>query len=115
MGPRRYPNLCRIEDYRRMGKRRYTANPTSSLEVELLGLLPGVGGVTEVTVRGGLVVDGLLQVELLDCICQLRVPITLQDNPREYLPITPGRRSKFCRTISTSSSSDFLPVPYEST
>ena len=37
-----------------------------SLELELLGLLPGVGRVAKVTVRGGLEVDGLLEVELLD-------------------------------------------------
>lgn len=38
----------------------------NSLELELLGLLPGVGRVTEVTVRSGLEVDWLLEVELLD-------------------------------------------------
>jgi hypothetical protein len=34
------------------------------LELERLGLLPVVVGVTEMTVRGGLEVDGLLEVEL---------------------------------------------------
>lgn len=38
-----------------------------NLELELLGLLPRVVLVTEVTVRGGSEVDGLLEVELLDC------------------------------------------------
>jgi hypothetical protein len=37
-----------------------------NLVLELLGLLPGVVGVTEVTVRGGLSVDGGLELELLD-------------------------------------------------
>lgn len=40
---------------------------TSSLKVELLGLLPRVGRVTEVTVSSGLKVLRLLEVEGLDC------------------------------------------------
>lgn len=40
--------------------------PPVRLELEGLGLLPGVGGVTEVTVRSGLQVLGLLEVELGD-------------------------------------------------
>lgn len=39
----------------------------SSLVLEGLGLLPGVVGVTEVTVRSGPQVLRLLEVELLDC------------------------------------------------
>jgi hypothetical protein len=38
----------------------------NDLELELLGLLPGVVGVTEVTVRSGLSVDGSLELEFLD-------------------------------------------------
>lgn len=37
-----------------------------SLELELLRLLPRVGGVTEVTVRSGLEVLGLLETQVLD-------------------------------------------------
>lgn len=40
---------------------------TSSLKVELLGLLPRVGRVTEVTVSSGVKVLRLLEVEGLDC------------------------------------------------
>lgn len=40
---------------------------TSSLEHELLGLLPRVGRVTEVTVSSGPKVLRLLEVEGLDC------------------------------------------------
>ena len=49
------------------------------LELERLGLLPGVVGVTEVTVRGGLEVDWLLEVELLDDDSRSEIPVALDD------------------------------------
>ena len=39
----------------------------SRLQLELLGLLPGVRRVAKVAVRGGFEVNGVLQVELTDC------------------------------------------------
>jgi hypothetical protein len=48
----------------RLGNQNLISN---DLELELLGLLPGVVGVTEVTVRSGLSVDGSLELEFLDC------------------------------------------------
>lgn len=49
------------------------------LELERLGLLPGVVGVTEVTVRGGLQVLRLLEVELLDNDTGPQVPVVSDD------------------------------------
>ena len=53
------------------------------LELELLGLLPGVGRVAKVTVRGGLEVDGLLEIELLDYIISTTL-IEMQDAKWTY-------------------------------
>jgi len=49
------------------------------LELELLGLLPVVGGVSEVTIRGGLEVDGLLEVEFLDNDTRAEIPVVVDD------------------------------------
>jgi len=60
-------------------RRRGRGGRFSSLELELLGLLPRVGRVTEVTVRGGLEVDWLLEVELLDDDSRSEIPVALDD------------------------------------
>lgn len=49
------------------------------LELELLGLLPGVVGVAEVAVRGGLEVLGLLQAKLLDDDTGAEIPVVADD------------------------------------
>jgi hypothetical protein len=58
-GERRRSGRRKREKRKRRGQRK--------LKVELLCFLPGVVGVTEVTVRRGDLVLGLLEVELLDC------------------------------------------------
>jgi hypothetical protein len=73
VGPRGCPNAVEGDrreritrgcgDYEQQGTK---TGKKSRLELELLGLLPRVGRVTEVTVRGGLEVLGLLEVELLN-------------------------------------------------
>ena len=50
-----------------------------ALELELLGLLPGVAGVTKVTVGSGLQVLGLLEVELPDDDTGPQVPVVADD------------------------------------
>ncbi len=50
-----------IDDGERGGRSRCS-------EFESLGLFPGVGWVTEVTVRGGLEVDGFLEVKVSNCM-----------------------------------------------
>jgi hypothetical protein len=52
---------------------------SSRLELEGLGLLPGVAGVTEVTVRSGLEVLRLLQVEVPDDNTGPQVPVVTDD------------------------------------
>ena len=59
---------------RRKGKR-----GPAYLKLELLGLLPGVVGVTKVTVRSGLQVLRLLEVELLDNDTGPQVPVVSND------------------------------------
>lgn len=50
-----------------------------NLKLELLGLLPRVSGVSEVAVRGGDLVLGLLEVELLDDDSRLKVEVVADD------------------------------------
>ena len=52
---------------------------TCALEDELLGLLPGELAASKVAVRGGLVVDRLPQVELLDDHARAQVKVLLDD------------------------------------
>lgn len=52
---------------------------SANLELERLGLLPGVRRVTEVTVRGGLQVLGLLEVELSHDNSGSEVPVVSDD------------------------------------
>jgi hypothetical protein len=52
---------------------------SSHLELEGLGLLPGEVGVGEVTVLGGLAVDGVDEVELLDNDTRAHVEVGLDD------------------------------------
>lgn len=49
------------------------------LELKLLGLLPGEALVGEVTVLGGLVVDGVGQVELLDNYTGAEIEVVVDD------------------------------------
>ena len=55
------------------------ADGPAYLKLELLGLLPGVVGVTKVTVRSGLQVLRLLEVELLDNDTGPQVPVVSND------------------------------------
>lgn len=52
---------------------------TTSLELELLGLLPGELESTEVSSGSGGSVDGLLEIELLDDHSGLEVEVVLDD------------------------------------
>jgi hypothetical protein len=54
-------------------------NVATSLELELLGLLPGEGLVAEVTVLGSTVVDGVGEVKLLDNDTGTEIEVLVDD------------------------------------
>lgn len=55
---------------------------TERLQGELLGLLPGEAGVREVTVLGGLAVDGVDEVKLLDNDTGAEVKVLVDDGDK---------------------------------
>ncbi len=75
-----------------------------SLELELLGLLPGVLGVAEVTVRSGLEVLGLLEAEGLDDETRAKVEVLADDLDELLIRDLAGavgvdvHRQRFCDT-----------------
>lgn len=77
---RREPKkITKIEEMKEGMGRRSERDRSSCLELEGLGLLPGVGLVAEVTVRSGDLVDGPLEVELLDDRSRAEVPVGEDD------------------------------------
>jgi len=94
-------------------KKKGKSKNLNASELQLLGFLPGVVWIAKVPIGGSLQILRFLEVKLADykaISARLRLIVW-----KTHSPMTPGRRSQFLRMISTSSSSDFLPVPYEST
>lgn len=86
------------------------------LILQRFGDLPGKDVASEVPVDGGVHIDGLLQVQIPEAENEGALTSSacgrLQGkNAAGYLTITPGRRSKFLVTISSSSFSLFWEVP----